>query len=378
MAVRHFKYYLCGILFTIRTDHAALLWLMSFKEPEGQVARWLEELQSYNFTVVHRAGSSHTNADALSRRPCAAEGCRHCENKETQEKELGQENQAAQLACGALTVVDAPEWQLQQEQDDDLRPVLRWLGAKQRPEWGDIAGCSVATKGLWSKFNTLRLSEGVLQRAWKEPATGEDRWQVVVPKAMREAVLTACHGSTGTCHFGVSKTLRRLRQGFYWGQHRRDVEDFCRRCDACAAYKGPLDRSHAELQQQAVGAPMERVAVDIMGPFPITERGNRFVLAAMDYFTKWPEAYAIPNQEAETVSEALVEGMFSRFGMAEVVHSDQGRNFESKLFAALCERLGMHLRPCVNGLACRKPAQHHCIHKAMALLKDLIGPWPSS
>lgn len=86
---------------------------------------------------------------------------------------------------------------------------------------------------------------------------------------------------------------------------------------------------------------MERVAVDIMGPFPRTDRGNRFVLVAMDYFTKWPEAYAIPDQEAETVADALVEGMFSRFGAAEVIHSDQGRNFESAVFSAMCERLGM-------------------------------------
>ncbi|KAG7472997.1 Retrovirus-related Pol poly from transposon, partial [Solea senegalensis] len=73
-------------------------------------------------------------------------------------------------------------------------------------------------------------------------------------------------------------------------------------------------------------------------------RGNRYVLAAMDYFTKWPEAYAIPDQEAEaeTVADALVEGMFSRFGTAGTIHSDQGRNFESRVFAAMCERLDMH------------------------------------
>ncbi len=64
---------------------------------------------------MHRAGSSHTNADALSRSFCAAEGCRHCENKETLEKELGQENEAAQPVCGALRVVDALEWWLRQE-----------------------------------------------------------------------------------------------------------------------------------------------------------------------------------------------------------------------------------------------------------------------
>ncbi|KAI4872035.1 hypothetical protein NFI96_006518 [Prochilodus magdalenae] len=86
---------------------------------------------------------------------------------------------------------------------------------------------------------------------------------------------------------------------------------------------------------------MERVAVDILGPFPRSDKGNRYVLVAMDYFTKWPESYAIPDQEAETVADALVEGMFSRFVAAEVIHSDQGRNFESGVFSAMCERLGI-------------------------------------
>ena len=68
-AIKHFKYYLCGRPFTVRTDHSALQWLMSFREPDGQVIRWIETLQSYVFTVVHRAGASHGNTDALSRRP---------------------------------------------------------------------------------------------------------------------------------------------------------------------------------------------------------------------------------------------------------------------------------------------------------------------
>lgn len=340
-AARHFKYYLCGVPFTIRTDHAALKWLMSFREPEGQVARWLEELQSFNFTVEHRPGAQHANADALSRRPCALSGCSYCDRRDAREAQLRGEEAAAEPKCCALQVMGTGEWAARQEEDVDLRLVRQWVHSGQRPPWEAVSGLSVATKGLWSKFNVLRLSEGVLQRAWKEPATGEERWQVVVPKAFREAVLGACHGGAGTGHFGSSKTLRRLRQGFYWGQHRRDVEDFCRRCDECAAHKGPLDQSRAPLQQQASGAPMERVGVDIMGPFPETDSGNKYVLCAMDYFTKWPEAYALPNQEAETVADALIEGMFSRFGAPEAIHSDQGRNFESKVFAALCERLGI-------------------------------------
>lgn len=80
---------------------------------------------------------------------------------------------------------------------------------------------------------------------------------------------------------------------------------------------------------------MERVGVDILGPFSEFYRGNKCVFCAMDYFTKWPEAYALPDQEPETVADALVEGMISRFGVPDVIHSDQGCNFESRLFAVL-------------------------------------------
>ncbi|CAL9691335.1 unnamed protein product [Knipowitschia caucasica] len=345
-AIGHFRYYLCGLPFTVRTDHSALQWLMSFKEPEGQIARWLEELAPYNFKVEYRAGSRHANADAMSRRPCALDGCRYCEKREAKEQELCVEEQAGPLCsgegpiCEVAELHDPLEWRAQQELDPDLQPVLQWVESGQRPQWSEVAGFSLATKGLFEKFTTLRIKDRVLQRAWKEPATGEERWQTVVPRALRDPVLKACHGTPGAGHFGVSKTLRRLRQGFYWGQLRRDVEDFCRRCDLCAAYKGPPGQSRAELQQLAVGAPMERVAVDIMGPFPRSDQGNRYVLAAMDYFTKWPEAFAIPDQEAVTVADTLVEGMFSRFGAPEVIHSDQGRNFESAVFSAMCQRMG--------------------------------------
>jgi transposase InsO family protein len=72
---------------------------------------------------------------------------------------------------------------------------------------------------------------------------------------------------------------------------------------------------------------MQIVAVDILGPLPNCPAGNRYVLVAMDYFTKWAEAYAIPNQEATTVANKLVNEMFLRFSPPEQLHSDQGRQF---------------------------------------------------
>ena len=68
--LNHFRHYLIGRPFTIRTDHGALTWLQNFKSPEGQLARWLEKLQDYQFTIIHHPGRKHNNADALSRIPC--------------------------------------------------------------------------------------------------------------------------------------------------------------------------------------------------------------------------------------------------------------------------------------------------------------------
>ena len=78
-SIKPFHVYLYGRNFLLRTDHSALQWLLSFRHPEGQVARWLERLQQYEFTVEHKAGTKHGNADALSRRPCRSEICKHCD-----------------------------------------------------------------------------------------------------------------------------------------------------------------------------------------------------------------------------------------------------------------------------------------------------------
>ena len=82
--------------------------------------------------------------------------------------------------------------------------------------------------------------------------------------------------------------------------------------------------------------------MDFMGPFPETESGNRHLLVVMDYFTKWPETYALPNQEALTVSNVLASEFVPRHGVPLELHTDQGRNFDSTVIRELCQLLGIH------------------------------------
>jgi hypothetical protein len=67
------------------------------------------------------------------------------------------------------------------------------------------------------------------------------------------------------------------------------------------------------MRQYNVGPPFRRIAIDVVGPFPRSDQGNRHLLIAMDFFTKWSESYAIPNQEDSTVAESLVSNFFFRF-----------------------------------------------------------------
>ena len=84
------------------------------------------------------------------------------------------------------------------------------------------------------------------------------------------------------------------------------------------------------------------IACDILGPLPTTATGNKYVLVIGDYFTRWMEALAFPNQEAPTIAQKLVNELFCRFSMPEQLHSDQGRQFESILIAEICKILHIH------------------------------------
>ena len=71
-----FRSYLRGAKFTLQTDHKSLVWLHRFKDTEGMMARWLHALQQFQFSIVHRAGKDHGNADGLSRVPSSP--CGQC------------------------------------------------------------------------------------------------------------------------------------------------------------------------------------------------------------------------------------------------------------------------------------------------------------
>ena len=113
--------------------------------------------------------------------------------------------------------------------------------------------------------------------------------------------------------------------------HYNDVRDWYQTCGSCAQRKSPPTSGRAPMQTIIAGYLTQVMAVDLLGSLPESRNGNSYVLVVGDYYSKCMEALPVPNQEAPTVAEKLVDEVFLRFSPPEQLHSDQGRQFESIL-----------------------------------------------
>lgn len=297
--LEHFEVYLLGRRFRARTDHNALRWLRSFKEPKGQVARWIERLAEFDFTIEHRPGRLHGNADALSR------SLHQREPNLIINQATGLENPPP-ITCSTAEKQKQQSWlsywkksdiELHQKEDPDIFQTLEWMKAGTRPKREEIVGTNPTIGNLWSQFDRLRLEDGLLCREYETEDGTSSFLQLCLPRKLVSQVLQLLHDSPTSGHLGVQKTSERVQARYYWKGWRQDVEDHCRSCKKCGERNAPGKLPRARLGTCPSGYPMERVAMDVVGPLPKTNRGNRFILVINDYFTKWPEAYTITKQK---------------------------------------------------------------------------------
>ena len=129
-------------------DHAPLCWIQHFKEPKGQVARWLEQLQEFDFRIEHQRGKQHNNADVLPRIPCSQCGLDH-PSPET-----------SVCVCSSSDATDwppkwsRPELQESQQKDPTIEIVLaRMQQANTQPTLAAVAGTDRTARTLWTQWD---------------------------------------------------------------------------------------------------------------------------------------------------------------------------------------------------------------------------------
>ncbi|XP_075926286.1 uncharacterized protein LOC142929264 [Petromyzon marinus] len=333
--MQQYRPYLYGRHFTVRTDHAALQYALRVTQPSGQLSRWLEILQDYDFTTTYRKGARHTNADALSRLPPASDcaclrGSGRCKPPEDSPpldipvlaaatEDPLPEGPVGEGGADSLLGLSVAEWGRLQMEDASLLALRRRAGGSVR----GVAG-----------IDSYGLLQGLLMH-WDGRAC---RHRLVVPSALRGKAVWAAHERL--LHLGTHKTLAVLQLDFFWPGMARDVDDLLGACTQCAQRKPPAKGACPPLQSITVSRVNELVALDILGPFPATPRGNKYLLVGVEYFTRWPMAWPLANQSAAAVAEAFVQGYVLDKGAPERLLTDQGKNFSGVLLHEVCALLG--------------------------------------
>ena len=176
-------------------------------------------------------------------------------------------------------------------------------------------------------------SQEVVDDAWEQELTQSDE-----PTDEEKMILLAeNHSSPIAGHRGVNATIKRIKEIRKWYGMTTEIKEFVRRCPECQSFrlmkKGRAPMIITDTPKMA----MEKVCLDIVGPMPITNNGNSYILTFQDALSKFVQCIPVDKIDAETVARKFVENIVTKFGLPDVILTDQGSNFTSKMFSSMCK-----------------------------------------
>lgn len=289
-ALQHFRHYLIGITFKIVTDCNSLKLTERKKDLIPRVARWWVYMQDFSFNIEYRKGALMPHADYLSRNPAEVMLIRRPTNWAQQAQAADSETQ---------NLID----KLNQGQLDSTRYEIR---------------------------NNLLY--------YNYSATGEDnRLLCFIPKGYRLSLLRIFHDEHD--HIGIDKTTDLILKHFWFPCLRHFVRKYINHCLICLTHKRVPRAPHQPIESWTKpDNPFLTVHMDVLGPLP-ESKGFKYVLVAVDAFSKYCLLYALYRQDAEELKRAFTNTV-SLFGTPLLVVNDRGRMFESETFKKWLTELG--------------------------------------
>lgn len=356
--VEKFHDYLYGAHFTVHTDNNPLTYVLSSAKLNATGHRWLSDLSVYDFDIIYRPGKNNIDADLLSRMEPREEEMEWQSISQAGVKSICQRigvlgpstdsyKYAEQLGAPPDCIPDVYAFpthlqlnSLEQMSRQDLmtahaqNPLIEsTIQALKCGKWPD----NPELLPMKREMGKLVMTHGLLHRVCTSH-TGEKTHQLVLPAKFKAVVLKSIHDDLG--HLGIERVTDMIRIRFLWPKMSTDVEQYMRNCGECVLRKTPCQRA-APLHQIVSSGPMDLVCIDFLSMEP-DARGVSNVLVITDHFTRYAQAFPTQNQKALTVAKVLVEKFFVHYGLPSRIHSDQGRDFESRLIKELLKILGIH------------------------------------
>lgn len=228
-----------------------------------------------------------------------------------------------------------------------------------KPSFTDVVSTLHALKVAMDQMKITsvsisRVGNGLNQISWPNVESeikkifGQDNYSITICYAEVEiphendiaGIIREFHSSTSGGHKGATKTFERIRENFYWPNMRNSIRNFVRDCETCKLNK--LVRQKTKQPMSITDTPseaFEKIEMDIVGPLPETENGNKYILTIQDNLTKYSIATPLRRIDSVSIANAFSENFITKFGCPQIVHTDQGRDFTSKLMENLCKIL---------------------------------------
>ena len=333
-AIKRYRPYLEDAPFILRTDSKTLTWLNSRKDTRDKLTRWDVLLRELTLKVEHVPGKNNELPDALSRHPNPYEVS---PGEPDLERMLPPTRSAADVKpvepIPILSALHAPvspslfEEIIDAQQED---PAI----SRDAIRWRELQGKQPFTREDELFLQQNRLTDNGF---WRESST-DGIWRLQIPAVLRAKVIWEYHDAPLSGHPGAEETIRSIQRFFSWPGMNREIRRYvlgCHLCICCKPIRGQATRS---LRPRPARSAWETIAIDLMGPYPLTTQGNRFILVVTDLFTRWVEAFPLRASDAPRLTKILEEEVFSRYGYPKRVLSDNGPQFTGNIWAAAAQR----------------------------------------
>ncbi|KAF0153184.1 MAG: hypothetical protein FD188_3384, partial [Ignavibacteria bacterium] len=362
-----FRVFLLANPFILRTDHRALASLFhSNIKNSNRIVKWIMRLQEYPFTIEYLSGKENIVADALSRIPWPSKAILSnnsdydsCSDSCDELNVVCNENvfDLTLPTVPSAPILSVDQIIIEQQNDQDLSVIRNWLENQIKPNLELLEGQSEYFRAIIQYFDNLQIRENVLGIFDPETLVS---FRILVPHSLVEQVIESIHDNLS--HEGAKKVILRTSRSYFWPSLTKDIKLFVSTCPVCDRFKIQSKTPKSPLHPVRVGSRGEILAIDVVGgkeTLPTTPRGNKYIFVMIDLFTRYVVAVSIPDQQAPTISDALINRFILIFGTPKKIISDQGANFESAIFANLCALWRIHksrttaYHPAANG-ACER------------------------
>nr|KYP74661.1 Gypsy retrotransposon integrase-like protein 1 [Cajanus cajan] len=166
-----------------------------------------------------------------------------------------------------------------------------------------------------------------------------------IDQQQAEYVIREIHeGIYGSHSSGRTLAAKVLRAGYYWPTLKTDCAEYVKKCKQCQQHDNLIHASAEQLHAVSAPWPFALWGIDILGPFPLAKGQCKFLVVAVDYFTKWIEAEPLATITAANIQKFVWKNIITRFGIPYAIIFDNGLQFTDKKFNFFLENLGIRHR----------------------------------